>query len=129
MNGRLTTSLEVEKKIIELQRLLKLSTKASVMRIAIGLSLKSKIDPRIEYPESENDHGGATYQRITITGDYDELYRALMIEHIQKEIEDKEIFPELLNSHITRGVNVLYDEYQLKGNYDKVLDSIFSLMD
>lgn len=129
MNGRLTTSLEVEKKIIELQRLLKLSTKASVMRIAIGLSLKSQTDPRLEYPESENDHGGATYQRVTITGEYDELYRALLIEQINKEIDDKEIFPELLNAHISRGVNVLYDEYQLKGNYDKVLDSIFSLMD
>lgn len=129
MNGRLTTSLEIEKKIIELQRLLKLSTKASVMRIAFGLSLKSKTDPRIEYPESKNDHGGATYQRITITGEYDELYRALMIDHIKKEVEDKEIFPELLNSHITRGVNVLYDEYQLKGNYDKVLDSIFTLIE
>lgn len=99
------------------------------MRIAIGLSLKSKTDPRIEYPEKENDHGGATYQRITITGDYDELYRALMIEHLAKDIDDKEIFPELINSHISRGVNVLYDEYQLKGNYDKVLDSIFSLME
>ena len=128
MNGRLTTSLEIEKKIIELQRLLKLSTKASVMRIAIGLSLKSNSDPRIEYPESLNDHGGATYQRITITGDYDELYKALMIEHINKNITEKEVFPELFNAHITRGVNVLYDEYQLKGNYDKVLDSIFSLM-
>ncbi len=128
MNGRLTTSLEIEKKIIELQRLLKLSTKASVMRIAIGLSLKSKTDPRLEYPESENDHGGATYQRVTITGEYDELYRALLIEHINKDVEEKDIFPELMNSHITRGINVLYDEYQLKGNYDKVLDSIFALM-
>ena len=87
MNGRLTTSLEIEKKIIELQKLLKLSTKASVMRIAIGLSLKSKVDPRIDYPESSNDHGGATYQRITITGDYDELYKALMIEQINLKIE------------------------------------------
>lgn len=128
MNGRLTTSLEIEKKIIELQRLLKLSTKASVMRIAIGLSLKSKTDPRLEYPESENDHGGATYQRVTITGEYDELYRALLIEHINKDVEEKDIFPELMNTHITRGINVLYDEYQLKGNYDKVLDSIFALM-
>ena len=32
MNSRLTTSFETEKKIIELQRLLKLSTKAAVMR-------------------------------------------------------------------------------------------------
>ncbi len=129
MNGRLTTSLEIEQKIIELQRLLKLSTKASVMRIAIGLSLKSNEDPRTKYPESENDHGGATYQRVTITGEYDEIYRALMIEQIGKDIDDKEIFPELMNSHITRGINLLYDEYQLKGNYDKVLDSIFALMD
>ena len=45
-NGRLTTSLDVEQKIIELQKLLKLSTKASVMRIAIGLSLRVKEDPR-----------------------------------------------------------------------------------
>ncbi len=128
MNGRLTTSLEIEKKIIELQKLLKLSTKASVMRIAIGLSLKSKVDPRIDYPESNNDRGGATYQRATITGDYDELYKALMIEQINLKIEDKEIFPELYNSHISRGIDLLYDEYQLKGNYDKVLDSIFKLM-
>ena len=128
MNGRLTTSLEIEKKIIELQKLLKLSTKASVMRIAIGISLKSKIDPRIDYPESINDHGGATYQRITITGDYDELYKALMIEQINEKIDDKDIFPELYNSHISRGVDLLYDEYQLKGSYDKVLDSMFMLM-
>lgn len=128
MNGRLTTSLEIEKKIIELQKLLKLSTKASVMRIAIGLSLKSKVDPRIDYPENDNDHDGATYQRVTITGEYDELYKALMIEQINKKIEDKDIFPELYNSHISRGVDLLYDEYQLKGSYDKVLDSMFKLM-
>ncbi len=128
MNGRLTTSLEVEQKIIELQKLLKLSTKASVMRIAIGLSLKSKEDPRKQYNEINNDHGGATYQRITITGDFDELYKALLIEQLNKEVTDSELFPELFNAHISRGVNVLYDEYQLKGNYDKVLDSIFELL-
>lgn len=128
MNGRLTTSLEVEQKIIELQKLLKLSTKASVMRIALGLSLKSNLDPRKEYNEKNNDHGGATYQRVTITGDYDELYRALLLEQLDKEIGDNELFPELFNSHISRGINVLYDEYQLKGNYDKLLDSIFELI-
>ena len=56
INSRLTTSLDVEKKIIELQKLLKLSTKASVMRIAIGLSLRVKEDPRDIYNEKNNDH-------------------------------------------------------------------------
>ena len=128
MNGRLTTSLEVEQKIIELQKLLKLSTKASVIRIALGLSLKSKEDPRKVYNEKNNDHGGGSYQRITITGDYDELYRALLIEQLNKEVDDTELFPELFNAHISRGIYALYDEYQLKGNYDKVLDSIFELI-
>lgn len=129
MNGsRLTTSHDVEIKIVELQKILKLSTKASVMRIAIGISLKNNSDPREQYSEKNNDHAGATYQRLTITGDYDELYHALLIEHINKEVKEKEIFPELLNSHISRGVNLLYDEYQLKGNYDKILDFIFELI-
>ena len=128
MNGRLTTSLEVERKIIELQKILKLSTKASVMRLAIGLSLRSKSDPRLEYPEVENDHGGATYQKITITGDYDEFYKALLTEQIGKKISDDKLFPELFNAHISRGIDILYDEYQLKGSYDKVIESIFTLI-
>lgn len=128
INSRLTTSLDVEKKIIELQKLLKLSTKASVMRIAIGLSLRVKEDPRDIYNEKNNDHAGATYQRITITGDYDELYRVLLIEQLNKTINDSELYPELLNSHISRGINLLYDEYQLRGNYDKILDYIFEML-
>ena len=128
MIGRLTTSLDVEKRIIELQRLMKLSTKASVIRIAIGISLKEVSDPRIEYPESKNDHDGATYQRATITGDNDELYKALLIEQINEKISEEDIFPELMNAHICRGVNKLYSDYKLKGNYEKLLDTIFELI-
>ncbi len=125
---RLTTSLDTETKIIELQRAFKMSTKAAIMRIAIGLSLRNNEDPRIKYPESENDHNGATYQRITITGNYDELYKDLLIEHLEKNIPENELFPGLLNSHISRGVNLLYNEYKLKGNSDKVIESIFKLI-
>lgn len=128
MIARLTTSSDVEKKIIELQRLMKLSTKASVIRIAIGISLKEVSDPRIEYPESQNDHDGATYQRTTITGDNDELYKALFIEQINEKIKDEEIFPELMNAHIGRGINKLYSDYKLKGNYEKLLDTLFELI-
>lgn len=127
MNSRLTTSFETEKKIIELQRLLKLSTKAAVMRIAIGISLRVKPDPKKEFSESNNDHGGANYQRETIVGGEDELYKALIIEHAHRGIDEKEYFPELIGAHIARGVNILYDEYQLKGNYDRVLDSILAM--
>lgn len=128
MNGRLTTSLDIEKKIIELQKILRLSSKASVMRIAIGLSLRKEEDPRLIYSEKNNNHDGATYQRFTITGEYDEIYKALLIEHIKKNLNDDELFPELFNSHITRGVELLYDDYQLKGNHEKLLDTLFELI-
>ena len=99
------------------------------MRIAIGISLREKADPRAEYVETKNDHGGANYQRETIVGGDSELYRALMIEHMDQSVSEKEFFPELLGAHIVRGVNILYDEYQLKGNYDRVLDSILAMVD
>ncbi|MDD3453639.1 MAG: DndE family protein [Bacilli bacterium] len=129
MNGsRLTTSLEVETKIIELQKVLKLSTKAAVMRIAFGLSINETGDPRFIYSEKVDDHSGSTYQRATITGDHDELYKALIIQHLDKPVEEKEIFPELFYSHISRGVNILYNEYKLVGNYEKIVDYLFKRM-
>ena len=128
MNGRLTTSFDVENKIVELQKVLKLTTKAAVMRLAIGISLKMKTDPEIDYPEKDNDHGGSSYQKMTIFGDYDEIYKVMIINHLDKEIDEKKIFPAIVNSHIARGVNMLIEEYQLKGNYDKVVDTIFELL-
>ena len=129
MNGRITTSIETEKKIIELQKLLKLSTKAAVMRIAMGISLNEKTDPRPEVKELTQEHNGATYQIITITGDKTEVYRAMIIESSNiAEIKDDE-FIDLMISHITRGIEMLYTEYQLKGNYSKIIDYIFSFME
>ena len=46
MNLRLKTSIDVENMLIELQSKLQFSTKAAVMRLAIGFSLKEKGDPR-----------------------------------------------------------------------------------
>ncbi len=129
MNGRITTSIEIERKIIELQKILKLSTKAAVMRIGIGISLNINTDPREEVKELTQEHNGATYQLITIVGDKAEVYRALIIESSNiGNISDEE-FLELLISHISRGVEMLYTEYQLKGNYNKMMDYIFNYME
>ena len=129
MNGRITTSIEIEGKIIELQKVLKLSTKAAVMRIGIGISLNITADPREEVKELIQEHNGATYQLITIVGDKVEIYRALIIESSKiGNISDEE-FLELLIAHISRGVEMLYTEYKLKGNYNKIMDYIFSFME
>lgn len=127
MNGRITTSIETEKKIIELQKVLRLSTKAAVMRIALGISLNIKTDPRENI--NSQDHNGATYQIITITGEKTNLYKALITEHSRIYSMKDEEFLELVVAHISRGIEMLYTEYQLKGNYTKLIDYIFSFME
>ena len=127
MNGRITTSIETEKKIIELQKVLRLSTKAAVMRIALGISLNIKTDPRENI--NSQDHNGATYQIITITGEKTNLYKALITEHSRIYRMKDEEFLELVVAHISRGIEMLYTEYQLKGNYTKLIDYIFSFME
>lgn len=47
MNLRLKTNIDIESMLTELQSSLQLSSKASVMRIAIALSLQIEGDPRI----------------------------------------------------------------------------------
>ena len=129
MNGRITTSIEIEKKIIELQKILKLSTKAAIMRIGMGISLNIKTDPRKESENIYQEHNGATYQLVTIVGDNPEIYRALIIENSSiGNISDEE-FLELMLAHISRGVEMIYTEYKLKGNYNKIIDYIFSFME
>ena len=127
MNGRITTSIETEKKIIELQKVLRLSTKAAVMRIALGISLNIKTDPRENI--NSQDHNGATYQIITITGEKTNLYKALITEYSRIYSMKDEEFLELVVAHISRGIEMLYTEYQLKGNYTKLIDYIFSFME
>lgn len=127
MNGRITTSIETEKKIMELQKALKLSTKAAVMRIALGISLNIESDPRNNL--NLQDRNGATYQIVTITGDKTDLYKAMIIEHSNIVDLGDEEFLELIIAHISRGIDFLYTEYQLKGNYEKLIDYIFSFME
>ena len=119
MSGRITTSLNMERKIIELQKVLKLSTKAAVMRLAIGISLNQEEDPRKQ--QEDNDHNGATYQILTITGEYNDIYKMMFSNFSGYKINEEE-FTELLLAHIYRGIEYLYSEYELKGNYNKILD-------
>lgn len=128
MNTRITTSNDIENKIQELQNIMKLSTKAAVMRIAIGLSLRLKEDPREKFQNDINDNSGANYQRITITGDFDDIYKSLITNHFGQPLDDNQKYIELIKAHISRGVNILYEEYQLKGSSEKIIDTLFELI-
>ena len=54
---------------------------------------------------------GFEFNRYTLTGKYDELFKALIIQHLGKKISDDEYFSYYLRNHIERGIDLLYNEY------------------
>ncbi len=83
-------------------------------KIAIALSVRQ--------PEqlSENDFhtntDGLELNRQTITGEYDELFKALIIDHTKQHLSDEEYFPAYLKAHLDRGAKLLYSEYKYSGS-------------
>lgn len=131
MITRLKTTSEIENKLIELDRRIKLSSKAAIMRIALSYSIKQKEDPRVQggvirnYDLKKQD--GVDYQRLTIFGQNEELFRLLMINHLGREIGEEEFFPELTFYHIERGINLLYSEYLYINDKDKFFEKLSKL--
>ncbi len=128
---RLKTTADIENKLSELDRKIKLSSKASIMRLAIACSLKLNGDPRIKDSEMRHydikNQDGLDYQRLTVLGQMEEYYRLLMVEFAQKEISDDEFFPELTYYHIERGLNYLYSEYRYLDNKEKFFNKLIDL--
>lgn len=125
MNLRLKTSIDVETKLNEIQSFLQVSSKAAVMRIAIAFSLRENGDPRniddkiIRY--DVRNQNGADYNRYTIFGDDEIIYKAMMSQHIQKQLQDEEFFPDITIAHINRGIKELYAEIKMSGSKEKFL--------
>ncbi|MCP3742479.1 DNA sulfur modification protein DndE [Rossellomorea sp. BNER] len=116
MNFQLKTSNYVAERLKQLHASTNL-TPNILARLAIALSLKQEGIPDI--PRSESN--GRDFNRNTLTGEHDYLYRALMAQHANREVSDEEFFPGLFNAHLERGIRLLSGEYQHAGNYDKFI--------
>lgn len=131
MITRLKTTTDVENKLVELDRRIKLSSKAAIMRLALSYSIKIKTDPRVQnditrhYDIRKQD--GLDYQRLTIFGQNEELYKLLMINQLGTNITDEEFFPELTFFHIERGINLLYSDYLYINDKDKFFEKLSKL--
>ena len=124
MADRLITSGEIEEKIIEIQSCLKLSTKASVIRLCIGLSLKEIGDPRLNRELQLKDNSGSNYHKHTIFGDDEELYYLMVKQSLSANINRNEFFPEIIKAHILRGMEKLFENYSLLRNPQKITEWI-----
>ena len=92
----------------------------ALCKIAIALSLRDS-----EFLSESSFHtntDGLELNRQTITGEYDDLFKALIISHAKQTLTDEEYFPKYLKAHIDRGAKYLISEYRYSnGNFYKHL--------
>jgi len=127
MKQRLKTSKQTSEYLDEMQSTLRMPTKASLARIAIGLSLRETEDPTKD-PEIElNDVTGFEFQRSTLTGEHDEIYKAMISQKHKVPLTDEQYLTKYLKAHLERGVAKLYSEYLYAGNREKLFKHLLEL--
>lgn len=124
---RLRTSKQSDEYLDTMQKSLKFSTKAALARIAIGYSLHMKGDPLEEEEFFQGDTHGFEFQRATLTGDYDQAFKAMIIYKHGKTMDDEIYYPKALKAHLDRGVKHLYSEFKYAGNKEKFFDFLLRM--
>jgi len=107
MSNKLKISDKASKELMFLSNRLSLRRNI-ICRMAIGKSLSKKESINDLKPD---DNSGFEFNRYTLTGDQDVLFKALIIQHEQKKISDIDYFSFYVRSHIERGLALLFDEY------------------
>lgn len=121
MNFRLKTSNQTGEKLVGLQSTTGLTWNI-LSRLAISLSLKET-----DMPSPVQDKSGVDIHRNALTGEHDYIYKAIIRQHSKECISDDEYFPDLFNAHLERGIQLLENEYQHAGSYDKLLINLLKL--
>lgn len=120
MQFKLRTSVKTANIIKELQA--KTSITPNVLaRLAIGLSLK---DPEQINPNPLENPIGIEFNRHTLTGSHDIIYKILISQHANRYLTDEEYFPVYFNQHLERGMPKLKNEFDYAGNTEKFLNSL-----
>jgi len=108
MVHRIRISTETSTKLNRLHNLLDLRNNI-LCRIAVAKSLT--IDESVEYL-NPIDSKGLEFNRPTLTGDQDDIFKALIIQHAKKSLDEEIYFTKYFRNHLERGVDQLYEEYQ-----------------
>lgn len=82
----------------------------ALCKIALALSLRS--EKQLSDDEFKTNNDGLELNRQTITGEYDELFKALVMSYQGKYLSDEEYFPKYLKAHIDRGAALLRAEFK-----------------
>lgn len=95
----------------------------ALCKLAVALSLKN--GKTLDLEDFAKDNDGLELNRQTITGEYDDLFKALIISYTGVKLSDEEYFPKYLKAHIDRGAQMLFAEFKYSnGNFYKHLTSL-----
>ncbi len=108
MSNRIKISKEVSSQLESLSARLHLRRNI-ICRMAIGESLKIKGSVKNYKLE---DSIGFEFNRYTLTGEYDVIFKALITQHEKKRINDRDYIIIYLRNHIERGIQFLYMGFQ-----------------
>ncbi len=94
----------------------------ALCKIAIALSLR--VDDKLVEDDFKTNSDGLELNRQTITGEYDDLFKALIISNNGQGISEDDYFPKYMKAHIDRGAALLYSEFKYSGTnfYKHVLE-------
>lgn len=92
----------------------------ALAKIAIALSVRD--ETALSKNDFNTDNEGIELNRQTITGEYDDLFKALIIGNERVPLQDEVYFPMYLKAHLDRGAKLLMAEYRYsKGKIYKQL--------
>ena len=122
---RLKTSAKCQRTLTELHSKTNI-TPNILCRYAISLSVLQ--DTPVDL-DKVKDSTGQEFNRQILTGRYDSIFKAIIIQNAKKSLTDEEYFPTYIKAHIERGVVLLKNNYDLTGNKDKFLINLARTQD
>lgn len=109
--------LRTSKQTLEIFNAIELSTNLQpfiLAKLAIALSVASP-NP-LEEADFKTNTEGLELNRQTITGDHDNMFKALITNEYGAEMTEEEYFPKYLKAHLDRGAKLLNAEFRYSRN-------------
>lgn len=84
-------------------------------KLAISMSLKTGAP--LSESDFKTDALGLELNRQTITGEWDELYKALVEMFEGQHLSDDDYFQKYLKAHLDRGARMIYSEFKYNKDF------------
>jgi DNA sulfur modification protein DndE len=93
----------------------------ALSKLAIALSIN---EGDLSSEEYSTDNEGLELNRQTIFGEYDLLFKCLVINRARRQVMDDEYFPKMIKAHLDRGALLLNNEKRYSKDFFNHLCSL-----